>query len=194
MSPPSRRTRRFRFARGRDDETPLSTEPAQKKTPSRLPRAQSDESGPEGAGRPPRQGPEKTLGLRDIEKYQENQLDGAEKAPIVISTLTRRSDFIALRHAHKTSTASFLMAARKNTAAGDGVRVGITVTKKLGGAVARNRIKRRLRAAIREVFPQLGEAGTDYVLIAREAAIDRNFTALLDDMKRALLRLSRKAI
>ncbi|GJL95689.1 MAG: hypothetical protein DHS20C05_20940 [Hyphococcus sp.] len=68
-------------------------------------------------------------------------------------------------------------------------RLGLTVTKKIGGAVIRNRIRRRLRAAAREVFPQYAKAGRDYVLIARKAAYDRNYQALLDDLKRALLRL-----
>lgn len=74
---------------------------------------------------------------------------------------------------------------------GEGTRVGLTVTKKLGGAVFRNRVRRRLRAASREIFPYYAAAGADYVLIARKAAYDRNYVALLDDMKRALLRLSR---
>lgn len=72
----------------------------------------------------------------------------------------------------------------------DGVRVGFTVTRKMGGAVVRNRIKRRLRAAVREIAPLHAEAGCDYVLIARRAAFDRNYADLLDDTKRALLRLA----
>lgn len=72
-------------------------------------------------------------------------------------------------------------------------RIGLTVTKKLGGAVRRNRIRRRLRAAVREVFPQFAEAGCDYVLIARGPAGDRSWGDLLDDVKRALLRLSQNS-
>ena len=66
------------------------------------------------------------------------------------------------------------------------MRVGYTVTKKIGNAVARNRIKRRFRAAAREVLPGLAEPGHDYVLIARPTALDRPWTALLDDLRRAL--------
>lgn len=83
------------------------------------------------------------------------------------------------------------MVARKNPENGDMARIGLTVTKKMGGAVIRNRIRRRLRAAAREVFPADATPGCDYVLIARKAAETRNFAALLDDMKRALLSLSR---
>lgn len=106
-------------------------------------------------------------------------------------TLKKRRDFLALRNAPKTGTPAFLLAGHANTSAGETTRVGLTVTKKLGGAVARNRIRRRLRAAVREVFPIAAQPGMDYVLIARGAAATRDYAALLDDMKRALLRLAR---
>ena len=79
------------------------------------------------------------------------------------------------------------MLSRVNPENGESLRLGLTVTKKLGGAVVRNRIRRRLRAAARAVFPLHGAQGTDYVLVARKAAYDRNYGDLLDDMKRALL-------
>lgn len=69
-------------------------------------------------------------------------------------------------------------------------RLGFTVTKKIGSAVVRNRIRRRLREAARQVFPDGALSGFDYVAIARPAALTADFSALLDDMKRALLRLS----
>lgn len=106
-------------------------------------------------------------------------------------TLKKRRDFLALRSAPKAGTPAFLLAGRPNKAAGDQARVGLTVTKKLGGAVVRNRIRRRLRAAIREVFPGAARSGMDYVLIARGPAETRSYEAILDDMKRALLRLAR---
>lgn len=81
------------------------------------------------------------------------------------------------------------MLARKNEENGEGIRLGLTVTKKIGNAVRRNRIRRRLREAARQILPQYGSAGCDYVLIARPAAYDRNFEALLDDLKWALLTL-----
>lgn len=122
----------------------------------------------------------------------ENQSGVADIDTIPVSVLRKRSEFLALRNAPKTGAPSFLMAARASDGAGDGARVGLTVTKKLGGAVTRNRIRRRLRAAVREVFPVAARRGADYVLIARPAAYDRNFDALLDDMRRALLRLGAK--
>lgn len=107
-----------------------------------------------------------------------------------MGVIKKRRDFLAMQGAAKSHAPSFLMLARRNPDNGPAARLGLTVTKKLGGAVVRNRIRRRLRAAAREVFPTYGAPGTDYVLIARMAAYDRKYEALLDDMKRALLRLS----
>lgn len=68
--------------------------------------------------------------------------------------------------------------------------MGYTCSKKVGNAVARNRAKRRLRAAAREVLPRLARPGWDYVLIGRaEQTATRDFTALLDDLKTAVTRI-----
>jgi len=69
------------------------------------------------------------------------------------------------------------------------VRVGFTVTRKVGNAVARNRVKRRLRAAAAEVFPRIGRAGTDYVVIGRAATLTRPFDALRSDLEQAVAKL-----
>ena len=66
------------------------------------------------------------------------------------------------------------------------MRVGFTVTKKIGGAVVRNRMKRRLRALARELLPAGGVAGADHVLIGREGGIERDFGRLRDEFARAL--------
>ena len=70
------------------------------------------------------------------------------------------------------------------------VRVGFTATRKVGGAVVRNRAKRRLREAARAVIPQFGAPGSDYVLIARSGTVTRDWDRLLDDVKSALTRLA----
>ena len=72
-------------------------------------------------------------------------------------------------------------------------RVGFTVTKKVGNAVARNRVKRRLRAAVAEIVPGYAPAGNDYVLIGREKALERPYRSLLSDLKWALRKLDEKA-
>jgi len=67
---------------------------------------------------------------------------------------------------------------------------GFTATRKVGGAVVRNRAKRRLREAARLLLPEHGHAGFDYVFIARSGAPSRPWPRLLDDMKSALIRLA----
>jgi ribonuclease P protein component len=68
----------------------------------------------------------------------------------------------------------------------DTIRVGFTVTKKVGDAVRRNRAKRRLREVARAVLPLYAVEGTDYVLIGRDATLTRPFADLIEDLKMAL--------
>ncbi len=70
------------------------------------------------------------------------------------------------------------------------IRVGFTATRRVGGAVVRNRAKRRLREAARQLLPQLARPGCDYVLIARGGTVSRPWPRLLDDVKSALIRLA----
>jgi ribonuclease P protein component len=67
---------------------------------------------------------------------------------------------------------------------------GFTASRKVGGAVVRNRAKRRLREAARLTLPALGRSGCDYVLIARGGVATRPWPRLLDDLKSALIRLA----
>ena len=71
------------------------------------------------------------------------------------------------------------------------MRLGITVTKKIGGAVVRNRMKRRFRALARELLPNIGFAGADHILIGRAGGIERDFAALTADLEKALGKLRR---
>ena len=66
------------------------------------------------------------------------------------------------------------------------MRVGFTVTKKIGGAVVRNRMKRRFRALARELLPAGGIAGADHVLIGRDGGIERDFGLLRAELAKAL--------
>ena len=69
------------------------------------------------------------------------------------------------------------------------MRVGFTVTKKIGGAVVRNRMKRRFRALAREIIPSKGLAGADHVMIGRAKGAEREFGLLRDELAGALDRL-----
>ncbi len=71
------------------------------------------------------------------------------------------------------------------------MRVGFTVTKKIGNAVVRNRMKRRLRALARELLPDGGVRGADHVLIGRAGGVERDFAALRSELAKALNKVAR---
>ena len=72
------------------------------------------------------------------------------------------------------------------------MRVGFTVTKKIGGAVVRNRMKRRFRALAREIVPASGIPGADHVMIGRASGVERDFGLLRNELAGALDRLRRR--
>ncbi len=81
----------------------------------------------------------------------------------------------------------------KPASAGDArsdARFGVTVTRKIGNAVARNRMKRRFRALLRDILPQRGMAGADHVMIGREGGIERDFATLRAELEAALARVA----
>jgi ribonuclease P protein component len=106
-----------------------------------------------------------------------------------LTVLTRRADFLAAARARRQSRPGLTLQARRRGAAEgpEGIRIGYTCSRKVGNAVARNRAKRRLRAAARAVLPGLGVPGWDYVLIGRPlATAARPFPLLCDDLASAL--------
>ncbi len=70
------------------------------------------------------------------------------------------------------------------------IRVGYTVTKKVGNAVIRNRVKRRFRELARELLPEAGIAGADHVIIGRNSAVERDFAKLRSDLAKALAKVA----
>lgn len=106
-------------------------------------------------------------------------------------TLKNRRDFLACARARRWTAPGLMLQARQRPdAEGSGLRVGYTCSKKLGGAVTRNRAKRRLRAAAAEVLTEQGHDGWDYVLVGRpEATVSRPFPALVEDLRTALGRV-----
>lgn len=107
--------------------------------------------------------------------------------------LKKRREFTFVRDGTTERRKSLVVQARPrppseaNAHAGE----GFTATKKVGGAVQRNRAKRRLREAARRLLPRHGQPGWDYVFIAREATLEVGWSRLLDDMESALLSLAR---
>lgn len=103
-----------------------------------------------------------------------------------------RPQFLATARAQKQAMPGFIIQARNRKDDLADIHVGFTASKKVGNAVARNRAKRRLRAAAHEILPTLANPGWDYVLIGRrEATARRDFTALKADLTKALKRLHR---
>ncbi len=102
--------------------------------------------------------------------------------------LRQRADFLATAQASRAATAGFVLQSRKRDDRGP-IRVGFTVSRKVGSAVERNRVRRRLREIVRlSGEPEL-RAGHDYVLIGRRAALSLPFERLNEDFKGALRRL-----
>ncbi len=107
---------------------------------------------------------------------------------VAVETLKRRPDFLRVARAGRKSVRpGLILQARPSD--GAELRVGLTASRKVGGAVQRNRARRRLRAAVRAVMPLHALPGHDYVVIARRATLRRPFAALLRDLESALKHL-----
>jgi ribonuclease P protein component len=116
--------------------------------------------------------------------------DAAPGARVV--GLKRRREYLAAARGLKAGRDAFLLQAvrRGGDAAAGEVGVGITVTRKIGGAVVRNRARRRLREALRRVLPGPARVGHDYVVVARPAALWQPFVELVRDLGSAIRGLS----
>src|SRR3954454_24742421 len=110
-------------------------------------------------------------------------------AAFPIERLRKRADFLACAKAPACARGAVLVQARPRDET-PLVRAGFTATKRIGGAVQRNRAKRRMREAARLLLPELARPGHDYVFIARGGATTRPWARLLDDVKSALIRLA----
>ena len=98
-----------------------------------------------------------------------------------LETLFKRSDFVAASKAEKYVGKSIVIQARPNSL--QTIRVGYTASKRVGNAVARNRAKRRMRAAVAETLAFYGTPGTDYVLIGRaQTTCNTKFEELKDEL------------
>jgi ribonuclease P protein component len=115
--------------------------------------------------------------------------------------LRKRSDFVAVGRGRRIETPGFvLQAAARPRVADDGTgkgplqtaRFGFTVTKRLGNAPIRNRVRRRLREAVRLAGENRAQAGMDHVLVGRKAALGLPFEQLVADVIDSLNRLSRQ--
>jgi ribonuclease P protein component len=100
--------------------------------------------------------------------------------------MTRRADYLAANKGQRVPMPGFVLLVRDRKDGDPTPRLGITITKKVGGAVIRNRMKRRFREIARALLPELGIAGADHVLIGRGGGIERDFDALKAELQKAL--------
>jgi len=106
-----------------------------------------------------------------------------------LGRLTRRAEFQRVSRGWRVSVKSFTLQSRRreemDQESAPGARVGLTVTRSVGGAVERNRVRRRLKEALRAARPLETEGDHDYVLMAQREALGRRFAALVDDVHTA---------
>jgi ribonuclease P protein component len=147
------------------DEAHLSAEQPGPQAAPRVPQPHGDRRRTQGAERPPRPRPQEAQRL---------------------TILKKRADFLAANGGKRASTPGFILLVRNREDSEAEMRVGFTVTKKIGGAVVRNRMKRRFRALAREIVPVKGIAGADHVMIGRASGIERDYSLLRSELAGAL--------
>ena len=116
-----------------------------------------------------------------------------------LARLLKRADFLRVAQTRKKWAAPGLvlqaaptsLPTPDNPTVGTVVQVGFTTSKKVGSAVERNRARRRLRAAVAEVFPDAASCQNDYVVIGRRETLSRPYSLLLQDLRTALKRVGK---
>jgi ribonuclease P protein component len=151
------------------DEAHFSAEQSRARPAARLSQPDVNRGGPCGDSRASQPRPQEALRLISI---------------------SQRRDFLAANSAKRAPGPGFVLLVRDRQDGDAQMRLGITVTKKIGNAVIRNRMKRRFRALARDVLPHMGINGADHVMIGRAGGVERDFAALRAELVKALKRVA----
>ena len=153
------------------DEAHFPAEQPRPQAPAWLSLADGNPGRPQGSERPPVQGPQEPLRLEPL------------------AVLKKRSDFLAANAGRRAATPGFVLLVRDREDGDPIRRVGFTVSRKVGNAVTRNRMKRRFRELAREIISAYGFPGSDHVMIGRAGGIERPYSLLRSDLAGALKRV-----
>jgi ribonuclease P protein component len=167
-------------------ETDLSAEQIGAQAASRLSRPDGNQGRPQGAECAARAGAQETQRLgfareRNIRSQIDLKVFGMER-------LKRRTDFRAAATGARAPASAFVVQALRRAESGP-PRIGFTVSKQVGNAVERNRVRRRLREIVKLAGASALRSGHDYVLVGRRAALAAKFTAMTRDFDAALHRV-----
>jgi ribonuclease P protein component len=160
------------------DETHLSAEQAGAQAPARLSVSDGNCWRPQGYRQSPQVGPQAPVGL-------------VELATARLGRLPDRRDFLRVQAGRRCAMPGFVLqiAPAPPVPSQPLVRVGFTVSRKVGNEVARNRVRRRLREIARMVIPGEARSDLDYVMVGRQGALTRDFADLRRELQEALKRL-----
>lgn len=111
----------------------------------------------------------------------------------LLRRLKKRAQFLSAARGVRAHRPTLSLQRRDRRDDDSAIGVGFTVTNKEGNSPERHRIRRRFRAIVREVMPEAGAAGADYVIIGRRAALDSPFPSLVRDLKEALAEAEKRA-
>lgn len=103
--------------------------------------------------------------------------------------IQKRADFLAANRGKRFACPGFVLLVHDRHDDDPAMRLGITITKKVGNAVIRNRMRRRFRALMREMLGETGKSGADHILIGRNSGIEMDFAQLRSDLHRGLSKL-----
>jgi ribonuclease P protein component len=106
------------------------------------------------------------------------------------TVIKKRAEFLAANRGKRFARPGFVLLVHDRNDDSPNIRLGITITKKVGNAVIRNRMRRRFRALMQEMLGGMGKPGADHILIGRSDGIEMDFNVLRSDLAKAFARIA----